>query len=260
MANRILRDWTLSENIDLLSMGAEVFFTRLIMKADDHGRFHANPKLLKAALFPLKEVTESEIAVWLNELYEIGILTHYEVDSKKYLEIKDFGQRLRTMVSKFPEPRGQSAVICPPAVVNERPEGRKEEKPETRNQKPETEGRKEEEVPPIPDPEIFHHSEIVQFVNKTFDKDFIDRNLTRLCRDCINDLITVHDYTKEQILTAWGNIKKDQFQVDKKFNIVTFNYLAETKTIERYLFWKNEKTDTQQNKPQVFNRNSLRLD
>jgi hypothetical protein len=103
MANRILRDWTFSENVDALNFEAEVFFTRLIMKADDFGCFHGNPKLLKAALFPLKEIKQSIVEKMLNDCVEAGIIILYEVDSKKYLKIVDFGQRLRTMNSKFPQ-------------------------------------------------------------------------------------------------------------------------------------------------------------
>ncbi len=103
MANRILRDWTDSENIDKLSFHAEVFFTRLFMKADDYGCFHANPKLLKAALFPLKDIRETDISRWTAECSSAGLIALYEVDEKRYMEIINFGQRLRTMNRRFPE-------------------------------------------------------------------------------------------------------------------------------------------------------------
>lgn len=104
MANRILRDWTTSENIDMLSAEAERFFTRLIMKADDFGCFHGNLKLLRAALFPLKNPTDKQIESWVKECAEVGAIQIYMVDGKRYVKIKDFGQRLRTMKSQFPQP------------------------------------------------------------------------------------------------------------------------------------------------------------
>lgn len=112
-----------------------------------------------------------------------------------------------------------------------------------REEKRREEEKRKEKIPPPPidHPEIFHHSEIVKFVNETFNKEFIDRNLTRLCRDNINDLITVQGYTKAQIFTAWGNILKDKFHQDKRFNSIRFDYLAKPETVERYLFWKDEK-------------------
>ena len=126
MASRMLRDWTTSEKIDQLSEMAELFFVRLIMKADDHGCFHANPKLLKAALFPLKDYSEKQMDMCLNELQGNGIVSVYEHEGRKYLKIKDFGQRMRTMVSKFPQPADncqQPADIKPPELEGKRREG-----------------------------------------------------------------------------------------------------------------------------------------
>jgi hypothetical protein len=104
MPNRILRDWTASEKIDHLSPGAEVFFTRLIMKADDYGLYYGNPKLLNSALFPLREYTNSQVLKWLNECVGCGVIQKYTVDEKEYIHILGFDQRLRLMKSKFPAP------------------------------------------------------------------------------------------------------------------------------------------------------------
>lgn len=104
MANRILRDWTFSENVDQLSFESEVFFTRLIMKADDYGKFHGSEKLLKAALFPLKEVSFNQIKKMVSECVKSGIIILYNVKQKPYIQILDFGQRLRLMNSKYPDP------------------------------------------------------------------------------------------------------------------------------------------------------------
>lgn len=106
MANRILRDWTASEKMEALSLGAEVFFTRLIMKADDYGSFHANPKLLKAALFPLKEYSLKQVDGWLTECVENKLIGKYDVDGKTYIRIINFGQRLQNMRNAFPGPTG----------------------------------------------------------------------------------------------------------------------------------------------------------
>lgn len=132
MANRILRDWTFSENVDALNFEAEVFFTRLIMKADDFGCFHGNPKLLKAALFPLKEIKQSVVEKMLNDCVEAGIIILYEVESKKYLKIIDFGQRLRTMNSKFPQPDDNARTIVSNAPPEEK---RREEETEEEEEK-----------------------------------------------------------------------------------------------------------------------------
>lgn len=104
MPNRVLRDWTTSDKVNLLSEGAEVTFTRLIMKADDYGSFHANLKLIKASIYPLKDYSEVQIGSWLNECIEAELILTYMVEGKQYIRIKDFNQRLRAMRSTFPHP------------------------------------------------------------------------------------------------------------------------------------------------------------
>lgn len=132
----MIRNWTSSDKVDALSFGAEVFFTRLIMTVDDFGRFHANPKLLKSALYPLKEIKLSDIEKWLNEC--TTLLRVYEVDGKQYLEITDFNQRLRLKTSKFPDMPvicpsidRQVSDKCPPEVETEARNGSRSEKRET---------------------------------------------------------------------------------------------------------------------------------
>lgn len=106
MPNRILRDYTDSEKMDIISPQAETCFTRLISKADDFGKFHGHPTLLKSALFPLKvdRITDKQMDGWMDELYKAKLIVRYVVNGKKYLKINDFGQRLRLMQSKFPDP------------------------------------------------------------------------------------------------------------------------------------------------------------
>lgn len=111
MANRVLRDWTQSENVDLLSDKAEVFFTRLIMKADDYGCYYGNAKLLKSHLYPLKNVLESTIINMIKECVNANLILFYKVDGKEYLKIINFGQRLRTMNSKFPQPIENELIV-----------------------------------------------------------------------------------------------------------------------------------------------------
>lgn len=107
MANRVLRDWTTSEKIESLSADAEVFFTRLIMKADDYGSYHANIKLLKAALFPLKDYALEEVGSWLSECVKAELIGMYCVQGKSYIRIFNFGQRLQNMRNAFPAPEDE---------------------------------------------------------------------------------------------------------------------------------------------------------
>ena len=112
MPNRILRDWTDSEAVDNLSVFAERFFTRLIMKADDFGRYSANLKLLKSTLFPLKnDIRETDIARWITECKTTGLIALYNVSSKDYMQINNFKQVLRQKNEKYPRPTDDNQVL-----------------------------------------------------------------------------------------------------------------------------------------------------
>lgn len=104
MPTRLIREgWLDSDSINTLDAHAERFFLRLCLRADDYGRFHANPLLLKAALFPLVEsVRSADIPKWMSACENAGLITCYEVDGKRYLEIPKFQQRTRANSSKFP--------------------------------------------------------------------------------------------------------------------------------------------------------------
>lgn len=117
MPNRILRDYTDSLKIDSLDMLSELFFVRLIMKVDDFGRFHANPKLVKSALFPYRidSIKDAQIASCINNCAKAGLIQCYHVNGMDYLQIENFNQRLRLKTSKFPAPPsndGQMTVKC----------------------------------------------------------------------------------------------------------------------------------------------------
>jgi hypothetical protein len=105
MPNRILRDWTDSETIDQLDVHTERFFTRLIMKVDDFGRYSANHKLLKSNLFPLRsDIRETDISRWITACVNSGLIVTYHVASKDYLQINNFKQVLRQKSAKYPSP------------------------------------------------------------------------------------------------------------------------------------------------------------
>ena len=143
MPTRSIRDYTDSDRVNQLSWQAEVFFVRLMLKADDFGRFHANPKLLKSALFPhrVDEIKDKHVIDWISECTAAGLIVCYTVKEKNYLYIKNFCQRLRLMQSKFPEPP-QSAGKCPSndgQLTDNRPpeEKRREEEEEVEEEEEE---------------------------------------------------------------------------------------------------------------------------
>lgn len=105
MPVRLVRPWTDSEKVDSLGDAAEVFFLRLIMCADDYGRFTADPRLLKAALYPLRDVRVADMSRLLQKCAHSGLIAVYNgADGKPYAAIKNFGQRMRAKASKYPPP------------------------------------------------------------------------------------------------------------------------------------------------------------
>jgi hypothetical protein len=106
----LLRDWTDSLKINRLNAAEERFFVRLMMKADDHGRFHADPRLLRSSLFPLRrDVRDTDISCWLAACQTAGLLRCYaDANNRAILEIHKFGQRKRFMRASFDPPDGKA--------------------------------------------------------------------------------------------------------------------------------------------------------
>jgi hypothetical protein len=128
MPIRMLRDWTGSDKVNGLSVYAERFFLRLIMKVDDYGCFYADARLLKANLFPLllDNIREADLLRWMAECQKAGLIVLYEVQAKQYVQIQNFKQRLDKARNKFPLPDSTDF----PEVVNEFPaETETEKKP-----------------------------------------------------------------------------------------------------------------------------------
>ena len=91
----------------MLSQGAEILFYRLIVKADDFGRFHANPKIIIGSCFPLRMPKVKQVVEWLSELCQAGLIHIYSADGdKKYIQFETWSnhQQRRSNKSKFPEP------------------------------------------------------------------------------------------------------------------------------------------------------------
>jgi hypothetical protein len=114
MPNRILRNWTDSMRFENISADAERLFTRLIMQADDYGRFHAEPRLIKAGCFPLQDqIRPNDLTRWLEELSHRQLILRYEVSGRAFLAIINFGQRLKQSRAKFPPPAGKPDDFLP---------------------------------------------------------------------------------------------------------------------------------------------------
>ena len=88
MPNRIIRESICrSDSIDSLSWFEEVLFYRLIVNADDYGRFDGRESIINAYCFPLKELRNKQIGDALNSLASAGMVYTYMVEAKPFLQI-----------------------------------------------------------------------------------------------------------------------------------------------------------------------------
>lgn len=105
--DRIVRGGIIkSDRVNLLSWAGEVFYRRLMSVVDDYGRYEGRPTILRADLYPLRidKVSDADVVKWLAECSKAGLVSVYHVNGKEFLELKDFNQRLRQKVSKYPPP------------------------------------------------------------------------------------------------------------------------------------------------------------
>lgn len=127
MPNRIVRDAILtSGSVCALDWPEEVFYRRLMSVVDDYGRCEANPQLLRSRCYPLQvdKVRVADIARWMAACQKAGLIAHYEVSGKAYLQIEKFGQQQRS-ASKCPAPPSDAdrllatASNCAQPLANE---------------------------------------------------------------------------------------------------------------------------------------------
>ena len=112
MPNRILRDGFLtSEKINKCSDASQILFIRLMLIVDDYGRYYGVPELIKSACYPFDSKSLSSVSKSLSELVTNELIILYKIDSKKYIQINNFGQRLRQMKIKYPPPTDDSRLL-----------------------------------------------------------------------------------------------------------------------------------------------------
>lgn len=86
MPNRVIWEKRLtSRNFNLLSDGAEVCFTRILSRVDDHGRCEVDPQVLKGLCYPLKDkLKPKKIASHLAELVSTLMICLWIEDGRLY--------------------------------------------------------------------------------------------------------------------------------------------------------------------------------
>lgn len=92
--------WT-SDNFLELSSRQRLLFIGMFSLADDDGRIKANPRTLKAAIFPADEITLDEIETDLFMLLKTKSIILYEVDGLRYAYFPNWGKFQKP---KYPQP------------------------------------------------------------------------------------------------------------------------------------------------------------
>lgn len=120
MPNRILREGLLdSEPLRAAGELAEVLFNRLLLVADDFGRFDGRVTVICRRCWPNGGPFEEEVSRRIAKLIEHGLVIGYEVDHKPFIYIPKFKQRTRSAKSKFPAPPTGSQANDGQMPVNE---------------------------------------------------------------------------------------------------------------------------------------------
>lgn len=97
-----------SEDVAQLSIRARLTWIGLWTYADDNGRGKDNTRLIKAALYPLDDITLRQVDEDMAELDAAGRIVRYEVDGSPYFEIVAWAEHQRIQrptESKIPPPR-----------------------------------------------------------------------------------------------------------------------------------------------------------
>ncbi len=110
------------ERLARASRDARLMFIGLCNMADDDGRLRAHPALIRGELFPYDE--DTEVAAWLDELVELGLVVRYEHHGQTYAFVRNFDRHQKIdkrSKSKLPPPPDSPASN--PADPAEKPAG-----------------------------------------------------------------------------------------------------------------------------------------
>lgn len=107
-------DFFTSETVTLLSYRARLTWVGLWTHCDDEGRCRDNAKLIRAAIWPLDDVSVKQVEQDLEELGAAGRIIRYEVAGKRYIEVTNWAEHQkinRPVASKFPPPSGARLIL-----------------------------------------------------------------------------------------------------------------------------------------------------
>lgn len=103
-------EFFISDTVTTLPIRARLTWIGLWTHCDDYGRCRDNVKLIKAAVWPLDNVSLRDITEDLDALHDAGLLLTYEVDGRTYLQVTSWTEHQkvdRPSKSPIPAPNGK---------------------------------------------------------------------------------------------------------------------------------------------------------
>jgi hypothetical protein len=120
-------DFFTSDTVSALPLRARLTWIGLWTHCDDHGRCRDNVKLIKAAVWPLDEVSLRDIESDLRDLEAAGVLFRYEVAGKGYLQVTNWREHQKVdHPSKSPIPPPDSTIALVPTLASSSRDSREE--------------------------------------------------------------------------------------------------------------------------------------
>jgi hypothetical protein len=132
--SRVIRDCILeSESLSQVSLEAELVFRNLILIADDWGRLDGRTRILRLRMFPMREqVTDRDMAEWVEELELQGCVQPYTVEGKSYYYLpawERYASKQKRARPRYPEPPGSSEILPEKKGKPKKPSGKIREVP-----------------------------------------------------------------------------------------------------------------------------------
>jgi hypothetical protein len=89
--NPLAKNYPDLEAVNAVSLGAETLYTRLIAQSDDAGHYYGEAMFILARLYTTRmvngQVGEKQVAGWLEELEQAGLILRYQAQGRTYLEL-----------------------------------------------------------------------------------------------------------------------------------------------------------------------------
>jgi uncharacterized phage protein (TIGR02220 family) len=113
MPCRVVRDGLIkSEKVNSLNDSSQMFFVRLLLIVDDHGRYDGRPMAIRTAAYPTTDICHTRVGEMLSDVCRVGLVQRYHVKGKDYIAIPGFDQRIRVKRARYPDPPSGMPDTC----------------------------------------------------------------------------------------------------------------------------------------------------